>query len=966
MMRILGIHGGWRVGGALLALLIAPAVACAQADAAGDTGHIIGRILNGETARSLPVPNANIMLYRIITPQDSIGVQITGTFSLAPDGNYHLTVEPGRYRLRVSHISFQTAWTEAFHVAPGATVSRDLRLIAGPALTLPKVEVRGTVIRNTRVALLAQERKAEVVADAISAEQVKRTADSNAAEALRRVAGLSLVDDKYVFVRGMGERYSSTQINGATVGSPEPNKRVVPLDLIPANMLDNAWIVKTYSPELPAEFGGGGVNIRTRDFPGRKTWSLAMASGMDAGTTGEPFLAYEGGGLDFLGIDDGKRDLPDFFKRVAANKKIVGYSPVTGQGFKPDTLEQLGECFNKVWVPTTRRAAPRYNIEASYGNEFRVLGNPLGLILGGVFKTSYDTKESINNSYRPGDVEGTFTPNTEYDVKASKAKYLSSILGSANYRSGNVAVLSLRSMFNRISEDETRVYEGQNYNTGAYMRNTRLRWTERVLWTNNLGIEHRIPRLGNSTLTWRVDYSRAGFHEPDRREYNYELRPDSTGGYWELTARGASRGFTRMFGDLAEEERGFEASWQIPLGRATDSRSSLRLGYGHTYKDRDLAYRRLAFRRPSGRPLDFTLPPESLMTNENIGYNPSKLFVLTELTQPEDAYQATLEVTALYLVADFPLLRRLRASGGVRMEDWRQEVITRDRFASDPAQSVVGRALLDKEDWLPAANLTYLLTANTNVRIGFSRTISRPDLRELSTFTMPDYDSGFEYRGNPALKRAHIYNYDVRLETYPSADEKASVSGFYKDLNDPIENSLIPAGGALRKVPVNASWGLLYGAELEGRVRMGRLTRHLRSLATVANLTLTHSRARVPLTSFSTGDRQRERPLQGQSPYLLNIMLFYTPPGRPYSCAITYNAFGKRMMELGLEKMPDAYEQPHQTVDFTLDYHLGRYHVKVTAANLLDPKARYTLGSETAEEWRNGRSYQLKIAMSGN
>jgi len=963
MRNLLGLCGGWRVAVAGLALLLAPAACPAQVDDGDDAGWISGRVLSAATGLALPY--ANIMLYKLASPRDSVGVQLTGTFSLAPEGNYQLVASPGWYRLKVSHIAHQAAWSEVLTVAAGQTVPLDLHLSAVPALVLPKVEVRGTIIRNTQAALLAREKKAEVVADAISAEQVKRTADSNAAEALRRVAGLSLVEDKYVFVRGMGERYSSTQINGATVGSPEPNKRVVPLDLIPANMLDNAWIVKTYSPELPAEFAGGGVNIRTRDFPGRKTWSLAIASGMDVGTTGQPFLSYEGGNLDFLGIDDGQRDLPEFFQRVAANKKITGYSPVTGQGFKPDTLEQLGQCFNKVWVPTSRRAVPRYNIEGSYGNEFKVLGNPLGVIFGGVLKTSYDTRESLNNSYRPGATEGAYEPNTEYQVKASKVKHLSSVLGSTNYRLGDTATLHLRSMFNRIAEDETRVYEGQNHNTGAYMHNTRLRWTERTLWTSNLGTEHRIPRAWNSTLLWRVDYSRAGFHEPDRREYNYELREDSTGGYWELTARGPSRGFTRMFGDLTEEERAFEASWLVPLTRAADSRSTLRIGYAHTYKDRDLAYRRLAFRRPSGRPLDFTLPPESLMTNENIGANPSKLFVLTELTQPEDAYEATLEVTAFYLVADFPVLKRLRASGGVRMEDWRQEVTTRDRFATDPAQAVVGQALLEKEDWLPALNITYLLTSRTNLRAGFSRTISRPDLRELSTFTMPDYDSGFEYRGNPALKRAHIYNYDLRFETYPSADEKGSVSVFYKDLHNPIENSLIPAGGALRKVPVNASWGRLYGAELEGRMQLGRVAERLQSLAVIANLTLTQSRARVPLTSFSTGDRQRERPLQGQSPYLLNLMLFYTPKGKSFACAVTYNAFGKRMMELGLEKMPDSYEQPHQSVDFTLDYQLGRYHLKFTAANLLDPKIRYTLGRETAEEWRNGRSYQLKIAMTG-
>ena len=952
----------WRAWIVVLSL-IGPALmaASSQNQPESSGASIVGQIFSAENGE--PLPYANIMLYKLTAPDDTLGVAITGTFAMAPEGSFRLAVSPGMYRLQATHISHKMLRSGVILVGPNQAVTQDLTLSTTTTLVLPGFHVRAKLIRDTEKAMLIKQKEAEVVANAISAEQIKKSTDSNAAEALSRVSGLSLIDDKYVFVRGMGERYSSTQINSATVGSPEPNKRVVPLDLIPANMIDNAWIVKTYSPELPAEFGGGGVNINTRDTPGGRTWSLAVTSGYDGGTTGGSFMTYEGGKLDFLGFDDGTRDLPDFFKEVAGDTKVSSYSPLAGTGFKPDTLEQLGECFNQTWVPTTETAAPRYNLEGSFGDEVQILGRTLGFMLGGVFKTSFDTYAGINNSYRPGSTEGELEPNTEYDVRASTAKRMLSFLDSINLRTGENTNIHLRTMYNRSAADETRTYEGQNHDTSAYMRNTRLRWLERTLLTSNLGIDHTIAKLRDSVLEWRVDYSRAELNEPDRREYNYELRETASGDFWEISSRGPSRGFTRMFGNLTEKERGFHASWDIALSSDKAQRSRLKIGYGLTSKKRDSAYRRLAFKIPGGRPFDYSLPPESLMVDEHIGFSPTKHFVLTELTRPEDSYRASMDVASFFFLVDMPLSRRLRMSGGARLEDWKQEVVTMDPFASDPSRVIQDEAKLSAEDWLPALNLTYLLRENTNVRAGFSRTISRPDLRELSSFTMPDYDSGFEVRGNPELKRATILNYDLRCETFPQPEEMASISLFYKRLKDPIENSLVSAGGQLRKVPVNAEWAWIYGSEIEFRVLLDHLKNSLASFTVVSNLTLTKSRARVPLTSFSEGSRQRERTLQGQSPYLLNLMLSYAPPAKPFHCSVTYNAFGKRLRELGLEKMPDAYEQAHYKVDVAMGYQLGRYKMKLSVKNLFNRDSEHTMGGFVSESYKDERSYQFKIGM---
>lgn len=912
-------------------------------------GRISGVITSVDTGH--PLPFANIQFFRLTSPEDLVGVAAGGTFAMPPSGTYNQDVTPGHYRIVTSYISYRPAVISGIVVRQDQTTTVDIQLKSAP-IRLAPVEVRTTVVRSTERAVLSRQQRSAAVIDAVSAEQIKKTPDSNAAEALQRVSGLSLVDDRYVFVRGLGERYSATLINGSPVSSPEPNKRVVPLDLIPAGLLDNVFIQKTFTPDAPAEFGGGLVMINTTDFPGRKVWSLSASCGAGAGTTGDDFFTYDGGRTDLLGFDDGTRDIPKAIQDLASDQKVALRGIASDRGFTREEIGKMGRSFNRIWTYEVNKGSPDYGFSGSYGNEVPVLGRPLGFIAGGVFKNSFDTCEHEENSLGPGS-EGTLNKKTDYDATTSTSEVKIGAVASVNYRVDKHSTIHLRAIYNRTAEDETRFHEGINHDHGNPIRSTRLRYVERSILSSNVGLHHVIPSLGKATIEWRISYSRATRNEPDRRQYNYEYHDGLDA--WRLSTRTTSHGFTRLFSELVDEEHGADLHLMLPFRAWNGGKANMKLGYFYSDKDRDFWLRRFAYETPTRGP-DLTLPPESLMVAENIGDQRDQ-FRLTELTRDTDSYKASLDIAAWYFMLDIPLPIRLRVVTGARIESWEQGATTFDRFDPGKPPTIVA---LKETDVLPSLNLTYALAANTNLRAAYSTTISRPDLRELSPFYMEDMDGQYRETGNPDLKRARIKNYDLRFEHYPADGGLLAVSVFHKKLIDPIEKTLWTSSGQPTTFPMNGGEGHLYGTELEGRTNLGRLTAALRSLAFTANISAVTSKTEVGTYGVQTS---AERPLAGQSPYVVNIGLFYDAAPKPYSLSILYNRCGHRLQGVGSHGLPDIYEQPPSSLDFTALLRLGRMKLKLVAENLLDSVVKFEQIGYTVRRFRKGRSLSLSVSM---
>jgi TonB-dependent receptor len=957
-------QAGWVPWG-LLVLVLAHTTAVAATGSG--TWSIMGRVVSSQTGD--PLPYATVALFRLAGTADASGTSAGGALTKA-DGTYRLPAAPGSYRLAVSYVSHRPVKSAVLEIKEGSPpVTRDFALVPD-AVQLPTVQVTAAVIRDNEAALLAKQRRAPAISDAVSSQQIAKSTDANAAEVLQRLTGLSVVEGRYVFVRGLGERYSTTQINGASIGTPEPNKRVVPLDLFASGLLDNIVVQKTYTPDQPGEFGGGVVNVSTRDFPGRRITSLSASSAYNARTTGMTFYSYDGGRWDFLGFDDGTRAMPQVVTRLAGDHKIFPRSFITGQGFSADTLALLGRAFSRTWDRKSGRAVPATGISGTYGDEFNVRGRQLGLLGSFSYSAGRETRRSEDNTYL---LDPLLKPDTEYHTVSSTTSVLWGAIANTSYRLNDYNSISLRTMYNRSADDVTRYYEGYSWTWNTGLQNTRLDYVERGMFVASVATSSYLSFLGGGTLDLRCNYSRTDRDEPDRREYTYEQVNVAAEPKWLLTTRSTDLGLTRMFGSMQEDARGPEANLTIPFKQWSGLAAKIKAGVAYQNKDRDSHWRRFAYRAPSFAPdkLDsvLALSPGRYMTGEMIAGQVSRGFVISELTkQDTDSYVAHQDVAACYAMADLPLTAKCRATVGARIERADMRVDAYDIFRQLP-DSVLAHARLKNTDVLPSVNLTYAIDDATNLRFGVSSTVCRPDFRELSKQNFYEFVDGYPEMGNPSLKRARVHNWDLRAETYPGANSLCAVSVFYKELMSPIENSIV-GGSVPTRMPINARSGLLRGFEAEARVGLGSVRRALESFAGTANLTVVKSQTNVSGLGVGTSARP---PLQGQSPYVVNLGIYYASAKGETSGAVLYNVFGRRLDRLGIQGQPDIYEQPRHSLDVTVSRSFRVVKAKLAIENLLDGEVRFEQkqpaiprGDEPASRVvyrsRRGRSISLSIS----
>lgn len=824
------------------------------------------------------------------------------------------------------------------------------------AIQMNEVEVTARAIQSNEAALLSFQQKSPVVTDGISAELMNHAASSDAGDALKRVTGISVVSDRYVFVRGLGERYSSTQLNGAQIPSPEPHRRVVPMDIFPAGLLENIQTAKTFSPDQPGDFAGGSVQIVTRDFPERAMFSVSTSGSFNSQTTFKDFYTYPGSSTDFLGFDDGRRALPDLIRTKAADQSVRPRGRFSTIGFTEQEMQAFGRSFENVWSSRTRTAPVNQGYGLTLGNALNREGREFGYIFSFNYSNDFETKREERNTFRMGerpDGNPAFSPFTAYDVRTSINSVLWGAIFNSSFRPSPMHKLSLKTMYNRSAEDEGRTYEGFNSDRNTDFRNSGIRYIDRGLFSGQLIGEHHLRGLENSELTWRGTLSLAARNEPDNREVVYERRNDR----WVF--RDITQSGSRFFFDLKDDERGGALDWSIPFKAPAGLSAKFKVGGLWRDKDRSFDSRRFRF-IPAGlidRYVDLSRTAEELFSPENIA--PDR-FTITESTRATDNYLASQELWAGYAMVDMPVTHHLRLIGGARFEDSDQTVTTFDPF-TPTAVPIVAR--LKVRDLLPGVNLVYRLSDRANLRWAYSRTLTRPDLREMAPFEYQDFVGGLTELGNPNLKHTRIDNFDTRWEVFPRPGELIAVSAFYKKFHTPIEQIVQPSA-EVRITYENAKSARNYGAEMEFRKALDFLSPALKRWSVNTNLTLVRSQVALDERGIGVQTSQK-RPLQGQSPYLVNAMLAYDDPGRGASVSLFYNVFGKRIDEVGELGVPDVYEQSRHKVDFTYKQYLNpRFNVKFTAKNLLDPDVLFKQGPEVYHRYRSGRSFSLGLGYS--
>jgi hypothetical protein len=797
---------------------------------------------------------------------------------------------------------------------------------------------------STEQALLVQRKQASDISDAISKQEMSKNAGGDAAGALERVTGISVQEDKYVYVRGLGERYSNTTLNGSKLPTTEFDKKVVPLDLFPTKLLDNVRVSKSYSADQSGDFVAGLVEIETLDFPTETTLEISLGGRSNSNTTGEPFGRYLGG-LGFSG--SGGQGLPSSIP----DQKVVRGNPFN-PGFSAEEMQQFGWDFIGAW--TADNTAKGY-FDSPYSNAN--LNNGFALTYGDTFgdfgvvvsathgRTFYHQDENqIYYSIGAGD---ELVAMNDYDMSTDSEGVRNGLVGNFSLKLSQNHKLELRTIYTTDSKANHRYFEGFNRDQATPVSDYRVDYKQEEIGSYQLSGEHFFEGLGQSggLLEWRGSYGEAT-NTWNLRDSFYKVEND----VMVLTAESQS-GFL-LYNDLADDIVDGGVDW-TQFFMSGNVFGSVKGGLAYYNRERDFESRRFRYTFRGLQGIDLTLIPDDIFVEENI--RPDGLEIKEE-TRPTDFYTASHDLGAAYLLAD-ATIGKWRLNGGLRYEDSDILVTTLEPFNTEA--TTIESQVTDSEI-MPAFSATYRLNSNTNLRAAVSRTVNRPEFRELAPFEWTDVVGGQSARGNPDLVTANISSFDLRWEWFPDQFGVVAASVFYKDFTNPIERTLLLAV-ELQSTWINTPGATNFGAELEFRRDLGFIAEALTPFMLQLNYTYVDSEIDVGEDPILTST---SRPLVGQPDYAFNGVLEWAPPRWGTMVRLLYNSKGKTLYQAGGLGLPDVYQEPYSTLDIVwkqqLDFLARGLGLTVNLTNLTDE--RYELLGGYEQRYQRGRGFGLGIS----
>ncbi len=864
------------------------------------------------------------------------------------DGRYILELPAGSYELRVAMEGYEPSVARVDVAAGARTVDANIGIAM--AKFAETVTVRGDApidaVTSSQEVQLIERKNAPIITDNLGAQEMRSNNDGDAAAAMQRVTGISVVDNQYVFVRGLGERYSNTTLSGATLPTTEPDKKVVPLDMFPSGLLDSVQVAKSYSPERSAEFAGGLVQVNPIKLPNRPVLDFSYGVSAFTTATGRSIPLSSLGSRDWLGFDSGARALPGSFPDSKIVRRGV-YTPSVG--FTPDEITAFGRALDNTWRPRNADGAPGQNWGIVTGNRFGRLG-----VVASVSHSYKETFVREDRAFYRVDEGDALEAVSDYDIQYATQKAQIGAVANLAYELSTNHRLSFENFYTHSGRDEGRYFEGPNTENNFYYFNNRLQYVEEGLMSNGVSGEHFFRSLSNSRLDWRATYARANRNEPDLRETLYQANlvrsADGTFGYsgTPVLADESQSGF-RMFNDLDDDTLDVAANWSL-FSTAGDRPTQYKFGVSVIDRDRSFTSRRFRFipnTTTSGGsvPVDLRLTPEEIFATQNIG----TAFRFNEETRPVDAYDGQQSTLAGYGMVDVALKARTRLVAGARVERFEQEVTSFDPFGLFLSTTTSEN---NNTDVFPSVNLVQGVTANSNIRLSYSATVNRPEFRELATFEFTDVVGARAVRGNPELQRAIIQNVDARWELFPGARNVLAFSTFYKYFDQPIERVVI-AGAQPIVTFQNAESARNFGFEVEAAREL------FTGFYVNANYTFVDSKITLN-PAQRTVQTSLERALAGQSRNVFNITTEYARRG--FNVRLLVNRYGDRISDVGSNGAPDIVEQGRPQIDLVMSQRIGRVNVRFGVDNMADSRYNYTQGVGAAQE--RERSYVLGRTIS--
>lgn len=866
-------------------------------------GKIQGTVIDSTTAESLI--GVSVSVYK-----EGTDVPLSGSLTDI-DGHYLFEVAAGTYEVEVKYLGYATKRLTEIVVVNGKSTKVDISMSdKGASTELDEVVIQSSMKKETVNALYTLQKNAVAVSDGISADVIKKSPDRSTSDVLKRVSGTTIVDNKFVIVRGLSDRYNSAMVDDAPLPSTEPNRKAFSFDIIPANMIDNIIITKAGTPDLPGDFAGGVINILTKEVPEDNFTNFSIGTGFNTVSTFKTFKSGYRSPTDFLGFDNGERQLHPQFPTTA------GVAKISGSKYPEHNSVNFLKALNNDFAIREHSALPAINLQASLGRLYSLSHNRrFGVTAAVTYSHSENIKPNLLRQY------------DDYNYQDVVNNYSTNIGGLLNfgYYVGK-SKFNLKTFYNRTFDDNFLFRQGTNIGSSNDVNYYAYDLVQKSLFKTSLDGSHQIGNK-DAKIDWIASYNYITNNQPDQRKVSYTRTIGTTDPYAaQLGTLGKSN--SRLFSDMGESVLNGVVNYTQPVKMF--KKSSLKIGAFGQYRHRNFENRYLGMVMNEMKPGYDAIerrPVATLFANDAID---GEYYSLQDQTITGDNYTATSRTMGGYVMLDNKITEKFRAVYGVRFESY-NVLLDAD---------TVREVNKSWNDFLPSVNLTYAINDNVNIRGSYFRSLARPEFRELANLSYYDYEQSATVLGNPGLNRSLINNFDLRYEWFLGKGEIFSASAFYKKFDNTLENQVLVPSSSYEIRTRNYEKATVIGIEMEIRKNLGFIapSSFLKNMNFYTNVAIIKSKATDTTVNYDpAGNAHTDRELSGQAPYTINSSLGYSAFDGKLNFNLLYNRIGQRLYLVGSPRLWNIYERPRNLLDFQVSYAVSkRSEFKFNAKDLIN------------------------------
>lgn len=870
------------------------------------------------------------------------------------DGKYEITgITPGEYNLVISYVSYETQIVRVTVPADSA-LTLDVKLSTG-SQSLEVVTVTATRKTDTEVSVISLIKASNLVVSGISSQQITRSQDRDASEVVRRIPGVTIRDGRFIVVRGLIERYNTVWLNNANTPSSEADIRAFSFDAIPSNAIDRILIYKTPAPELPADFAGAAIQIFTKSNADENSLSFSYTGGFNSQATFEDkFETYAGSDTDWLGFDNGKRELPSIYP---SSKSAVGELADNPTDADKQQINALGRAFNKEWTTTTKSPFLNQSFNATLARRFVVGNLSIGNLTSLTYSNNYTYFEAFKAAYDGYDVV-TDRPFFRHQFTDSRSTNNVRLGGLMNWLFifGNNQRIEFRNILNQSGEEYVNSRDGYDNGFSSFFRQQEIFYQSRLTYSGQLGGTHKF-KSDLIQFNWTLGYAYANRDQPDTRRItstkSFDAEPDQPFIY-QFTRDPDPRLFGRLYLENDENILTANANYTQTLNLGENFLPQLKFGAYAEQKKRNFDARNIAFVRSGFPPSSlFNQSIDLIFNDKNINYDEG--IRVAEKTSDSDSYEAENELLAGYVAFNIPFARKWNVYAGARVEYNKQQL----SIATQPDPVFEN----PKTDFYPSVNATYNFTERSLLRVAYGKSVNRPEFREIAPFVYYDFEQVANVYGNTSLKNAYIDNFDFRYEFYPTPGETFTIGGFYKRFNNTIEAQLRQFGSDLSYEYTNTDEAQSIGAEIDIRKNFASFAdksgflRNFKDFTLVLNASVIESE----VNTNSPTERDSVRVMQGQSPFIVNTGIYYQNEKSNLTISALYNIIGRRIVFIGDQENPNIWELPRNSLDLTLIKGIGKYiQIKAGVRDLINNKVNWVQYFDFQQAQPDGGSKEVE------